>query len=407
MLRVLLKNIIRGALKQYKVTLINLSGLILAFTALLFILNYVLYEKSFDTCFKNSDNIYRVTNYESRNGEKVYDGAKTPRGLFFSRDEIPGIEALSQAYFESCQVKYVNDELFEQRVLWVEEDFEKIFNLDMSIGKADFSGPLMGVISASKAKALFGKENPIGKIVKVNEGMPINITGVFEDLPSNTHLEADYFVSAQTWVYYGWIQADGSRWRGNGWWTYIRTAKEADTKRIEHALGELIKKHIPNAASEERNIKYSLQPLQSIHFDMSKDGDLGKKTSRTTVLMITLFGLFIMFVALINYINLSIASALKRETTFGIQSLIGAKPIHRISQVVLDNFLMNVMSSTVAWLLFFLLQYPFALVFDIPVDLAYIPGNKMFLGFILVFLPGLFISSLLTLLPVLKINPFI
>src|SRR6185369_4545017 len=104
--------------------------------------------------------------------------------------------------------------------------------------KADFERPLTAIISSAKAKSIFGSENAIGKIIKVNEGMPVEITGVYRDLPSNTHLQADYFISIRTFVHYGWIPSGGS-WEGNDWWNYIRLRQEASPKLVEQKINEI------------------------------------------------------------------------------------------------------------------------------------------------------------------------
>ena len=81
-------------------------------------------------------------------------------------------------------------------------------------------------------------QDPMGKIIKVNEGMSIEITGVFKDLPANTHLQADYFISSRTWIDYGWIRAQGG-WRWNGWWTYFKLKEGIHPETVEKKLGGL------------------------------------------------------------------------------------------------------------------------------------------------------------------------
>ena len=107
-----------------------------------------------------------------------------------------------------------------QDILWVSENFEKVFPLEMVEGIADYSRSRLGIISETAAKALFHDTDPVGKIMIVNGEMNIEITGVFRDLPSNTHLTAQYFVSYKTWIEMG-VMNDRADWRGGGWWNYI------------------------------------------------------------------------------------------------------------------------------------------------------------------------------------------
>ena len=81
--------------------------------------------------------------------------------------EIPELEANGLAYFEKCLVNYEDVSYADQDILWVSEDFEKVFPLDMIEGVADYSRPRTGIISETAAKALYRNEDPIGKIMKV------------------------------------------------------------------------------------------------------------------------------------------------------------------------------------------------------------------------------------------------
>jgi hypothetical protein len=104
-----------------------------------------------------------------KEGEPIYNGAKTPRALFFAmKSEIPELEANGLAYFEKCLVSNKNQAYANQDVLWVSEDFEKVFPLDMMEGVADYTRPRTGIIAATSAKSLYGSESPIGKILEVN-----------------------------------------------------------------------------------------------------------------------------------------------------------------------------------------------------------------------------------------------
>src|SRR5665647_1157101 len=180
---------IRTLLKSRSIAFINVCGLTIGLTAFLLIVHYLFYEISFDSFFPESNSVYRV-NIDIQNGsEKFYHGTMTSRGLYFAcKKDVPGIEANGDANFESCLMRYKETQIAEQRVLWVDEGFEKVFLLQMIKGKADFTRTQTAIIARSKIHGLFGNEDPIGKIVKVNEGMTIEITGIYNDLPSNTHL---------------------------------------------------------------------------------------------------------------------------------------------------------------------------------------------------------------------------
>jgi putative ABC transport system permease protein len=406
MLKIILKNIFRSFVKYLNISLINLVGLVLAFTVFIFIGKYILYENSFDKFWSQNEQIYRINRVSTQNGEVVYDGAQSPRGIYFARNEIPEVEACGYSFSESCQVRKKPYALFEQKVLWVSNEFQKVFDFKMAEGVADFEKTHTGIISESKAKVLFGNENPVGQIIKVNEGMPIEITGVFKDLPANTHLEADYFISSRTWVDYGWISANGE-WNWNGWWTYVKLKPGAHPADIERNLAGLVQVHLPNLKNENRTTTFHLQPLSSIHFDTTKQNDYGKKASRSSLINLLLFGAFVLLVAWINHINLSTALAIKKEKSIGIQKLVGASNGQQILYVVIDNLLYNLLAAGTAWILYWVLSPFFAKTFDIPLLQSYFPKGTLLLGFTLAIGAGIVFSSIYSVLSILKINPFV
>jgi len=150
-------------------------------------------------------------------------------------------------------------------------------------GIADYSRPRTGVISATCAKALYRDENPIGKIMGVNQGMPIEITGIFKDLPPNTHLQAQYFVSVKTWVEMGAINAEGN-WRGNNWWNYIRLKDGSSPEMTTAKINSFIQSYMGFLAEDKRNAKYSLQPLKNLHFIQGIEGEMGAITNYSSLI---------------------------------------------------------------------------------------------------------------------------
>jgi len=174
MFKIIILTAFRSLIKYKHISLINLFGLVVGLTSFLFSVYYVVYEYSFDSFFDQSENIYRI-NYEvTKQGEILYKGAKSPRGLFHAiKEEIPEVEANGCAYFEKCQVLFEDTYYANQDFLWVSEDFERVFPLEMIEGVADYSAPRLGIISETSAKALFHDTDPVGSIMEVNGEMPM------------------------------------------------------------------------------------------------------------------------------------------------------------------------------------------------------------------------------------------
>jgi len=284
MLKIIFLSAFRSLLKYKHMSIINLVGLIAGLTSFLFAVHYILFEFSYDSFFNHSENVYRVNLEVEKEGQSIFHGAKTPRALFFAiKREIPEVEANGLAYFEKCLVNYQDRTIANQDVLWVSEDFEKVFPLEMIAGIADYTRPRTGVISETCAKALYGNENPISKIMKVNEGMPIEITGIFKDLPPNTHLRAQYFIAVKTWVEMGAINAEGD-WRWNGWWNYIRLKDGSSPEMTTTKINSFIQSYMGFMAEDQRSARFSLQPLKTLHFIQGMEGEMGAITNYSSLI---------------------------------------------------------------------------------------------------------------------------
>lgn len=379
MLRIIFISAFRSLLKYKHTSIINLIGLIAGLTSFLFAVHYILFEFSYDSFFQKSENVYRVNLEVEKEGLSIYHGAKTPRALFFAiKREIPEIEANGLAYFEKCLVSYQDRNFANQDVLWVSEDFEKVFPLEMIDGIADYSRPRTGVISATCAKTLYGNENPIGKIMGVNQGMPIEITGIFKDLPPNTHLRAQYFVSVKTWVEMGAINAEGD-WRWNGWWNYIRLKDGSSPEMTTAKINSFIQSYMGFLAEDKRDAKYSLQPLKNLHFIQGIEGEMGAITNYSSLINLIVIAVITLFIAWINYVNLSVAHAQSRSVQIRTRKLIGASDFHLWHQSLAESSILNIAALVISFLLYLILLNSVASVFNIPVNQAHIPVGYVIL----------------------------
>lgn len=394
MYKIVFLSAFRSLAKYKQMSIINLFGLIVGLTSFLFAVHYILFEFSYDSFFRNPETVYRVNMRIEKEGEPIYNGAKTPRALFFAmKREIPELEANGLAYFEKCLVSYKNQAYANQDVLWVSEDFEKVFPLDMVEGVADYTRPRTGIIAATSAKSLYGSESPIGKILEVNQGMPIEITGVFKDLPPNTHLQAKYFVSVKTWVEMGAINRDGD-WQWNGWWNYIRVKKGTSVQATTDKINSFINSYMGFLKSDQRKAQYTLQPLKKLHFIQGIDGEMGATTNYASLINLILIAAITLFIAWINYVNLSVAHAQSRADQIRTRKLIGATDRHLWHQSLAESSILNVVALLVSLLIFITFRNSMASLFNIPLAQADIPLGSIGLITLATVVGGVFFSAL-------------
>jgi putative ABC transport system permease protein len=405
MLKIHFLTAFRTLLKNRSISIINICGLTLGLTAFLIIITYLFYEITFDSFFPHSSLIYRV-NSDIKTGQDIfYHGAKTPRGLyFFIKKDVPGVEANGDAYFESCLMRYEDKKIGQQQVLWVDDGFERVFGLEFIKGSADFTRPLTGIIAQSKVHPLFGDADPIGKILKVNEGMPVEITGIFKDIPSNTHLTADYFISVKTWEQYGWISRNPD-WNSQSYWNYVRLKEGTNIKALEKTLTDIVNSNTPRRVSE-RTATISLQPLKDLHYFRGLEGEMGAQTNYKSLVFLFLIALITIIIAWVNYVNLSSAVAAKRSTEIGMRKLIGASRFNIWLQSLIETMLLTILVIVLSLILYSILLIPFEKYFGIPLSESEIPGKYIVLSLLAVTLSGILFSSLYNTISTADLNPF-
>ena len=394
MLKIILLSAVRSLLKYKQMSLINMLGLIFGLTSFLFVVQYVVYEFSFDSFIEKSENVYRINWKVTRQGESIYDGAKSPRGLFYAiREEIPEVVANGCAYFEKCQVLFEDTYYANQDILWVSEDFENVFPLQMVKGIADYSKPRLGIISETAAQALYHDEDPIGKIVIVNGEMHIEITGVFKDLPSNTHLTAQYFVSYLTWVEMG-IMNDRADWGGGGWWNYIRLKEGASPEQTLSKINGFNSAYMGFLADDNRISSFSLQPLKDLHYIRGIEGEMGANTNFSSLVNLVIVALFMMFIAWINYVNLSTAHVQTRSLQISMRKLVGSSNLHIWHQSLAESVILNLVALIVSFILYLIFKNTITGLFDIPLKQAFIPSGYIFLILLVIVAAGILFSSI-------------
>jgi putative ABC transport system permease protein len=394
MIRLILVSAIRSLLKYRHLSMINILGLVAGLTSFLFIAHYLVYEFSFDSFIPENERVYRVNLKIEKDGNIIFNGAKTPRALYFAiKNELPEVEANGLAYFEKCLVTYRDTKIANQDFLWVDDGFEKVFPLEMIAGKADYSRPGVGLISETSAKALFGNENPVGKIMGVNQGMPIEITGIFRDLPSNTHLTARYFASVNTWVEMGAISELGD-WHWNGWWNYIRIREGIHAELTLQKINSFTARYKTFLEDDDRKAHYSLQPLKDLHFINGLEGEMGAVTNYSSLINLIALALVTLFIAWINYVNLATAHAQTRSVQISIRKLLGATSTHLWYQSLAESILLNFVAVVISCAIYFSLLGIFSTAFYIPVLQADIPGVYIFILSFLVITAGILFSSI-------------
>ena len=269
----------RNLMKQRMYSLIKIGGFALGIAACLLITLFIRDELSYDTHYANSDRIYRVV--------QVYKGSgEIEKAVWFQR---PFAQALKNDYPEMEKVgTYNSGELFgagpnqirrddqlensyEENFAYVDQELLEILQVRMVYGSLAHSldEPHTMMITRSKAEKYFAGENPVGKLMVLNNDVakPYKIGGVMEDFPVNSHLHFDFMITLTGREFW---PGELNDWRANNYPTYLRLSNNADAAQLAIKMGKVIEKYLlpgwleegmPDARDVVSKLYFELQPI--------------------------------------------------------------------------------------------------------------------------------------------------
>ncbi|HPE77705.1 MAG TPA: ABC transporter permease [Draconibacterium sp.] len=391
----------RGLLKNKVFSVINIFGLAIGMAACMFILQYVSFEKSYDDFRKQT--LYRISDYSYMNGLPAGKRAQTVPSLApVMKREIPEIEDAARvvhtAPLMSDPVMQTGDRSFhEEKIYYADPSFLSMFSYQMKSGTSEQSlkEPNSVVISESIKQKYFSGEEALGKSLIFHKGERgsevLTITGVFKDIPQNSHLHTDFLISFNSLP---WNLDENWDW-GN-FYNYIEIQPNANPETVKNKINEVQEKYRGEIFAEWRKGGYTrelnLQPVQGIHLDSHLEAEAEPNGSRRIVELLSIVAFFILAIAWINYINLTTAKSVERAKEIGVRKISGSNRKQLAAQFLTESLLTNsfaaLLAFTITWVLepvlHNLIQISFTTQFD----------TKISLALILLFLAGVFLSGI-------------
>lgn len=338
------KTSLRFLLKQKGYSLINIFGLTIGISSLLIISLMISNELSYDSFHKNYDNIYRVYMKWENNGT-LQAFAPVPVPLNNAvKGKIPAIKNITCVTYKSEVINYKEKKFYEE-LLFVDSDFFKIFSFNYNYHSiTSLDNPFNAFITKSAANKYFGKNNPLGETVYINNDVGIKITGVIENLPPNTHIKGEIFVSNKTLSSLNFERLNNWNSTGNDY-IYILANKNSNISRIQSQINRIA---LQNFSTEKQEaISFHLQKLSDIHFE-EITYDNGRTIKRGILYVFFTIGLCILLIACFNFINLSIAKLNFRHKEIGIRKTIGAASYQIMNQNFIETFIITAISFSLS-----------------------------------------------------------
>jgi putative ABC transport system permease protein len=368
MFRNYLKIAYRNLLKNKVFSLINIFGLAIGMAACLLILQYVRFELSYEDFHKNADNIYRIT-VDLYNGPAFIDTDCETYGALGPalKGQMPEVQDFVRMYSESsAEIKVDDQRFYENRLYYADSSVSSIFTLQAMEGNLEtaLNQPFQTILTESMAKKYFGSIDVVGQSIEINHELYL-ITAVIQDLPSNTHLKFDFLVSRVTLNNIKKWYIDNP-WNLNNEYTYLLVTPGTDLVSFNEKLTDF-SISIEDIVTDERFIA---QPIPDIHLHSNRKFEPEVNGDAETVYFLLVIGLFIIFIAWINYINLSTARAVERAREVGVRKVLGSVKSQLIQQFVLESVLINFLAVVVAITLVQLSMPFFQMITGLPISVT-------------------------------------
>jgi putative ABC transport system permease protein len=350
-----IKIAIRSFLRQKSYSLINTLGLALGTSACILILLFVKDELSYEHNFPGNEKIYRLVE-DFPMGTHLSQSATVP---FPTKNtlmqDFPEVKNATMIFRPSSWgnlpvIKIKDEEYFEDDFIFAEHNFLEIFKLRFIKGdpaKA-LTGPNEILLTESTARKYFGDEDPIGKTLNLNDFRDVAVVGVVEDLPDNTHLQFSMIASFETFkTFFDNPAFFETQWTWVAGWMYFTVDNEADAKKIEAGLPAFVKAHFPNNLSEG-GVVLKMQKADDIHLTSNLELEFEQNGNIQHVYLFSFIAILIMFIAIINFINLATARASKRGKEVGLRKVLGAHKQMLVTQFIGEAVLTSFLALIIA-----------------------------------------------------------
>lgn len=394
-LKIAIRNLRRNKIYSF----INIAGLSMGLACAMLIILYVKDEVSFDKFHRNVDNIYRIASYSSFQGEEHKDGITGfLQGPRFTQN-VPGIETFVRVQSGAQDIK-TGTEIQSREMLYADSNFFQVFTFPLLEGnpKTCLKDPNSIVISEAEALKQFGTKDAIGKLMLVKNDSsfaPYKVTAVVRKIPQNSSIQFDLLMPFKE------TEADA---RNNKNWfnfflnTFVVLSPNARISTVEKQMQAYYEK---DASATFRDMmtkfggdpnqklnSYFLQPFTDMHMSTEIPAQNGLTNASNPLYSYILSGiaLFVLLIACINFVNLTVARSVRRAKEIGIRKVVGSSRKQLIFQFLGESFLLCFLAFALAILIVQLVLPVFNHLSNKALAISYLLDAKLISGYLLLFL---------------------
>jgi putative ABC transport system permease protein len=348
-----LKTTLRNFWRYRGYTLINLSGLVIGIATCIIIFTYISYEMSYDKFHNEHDNVYRVA-VKGRFAEDFFNVAVSMPPLAgelkLKYPEVVSYTRIDKSD-ENIFLAVDDNRFYVDGLYFVDTSFLEVFTFEMVQGDpaTALAEPNSLVLTETIAAKYFGNENPMGKMLRLNDQQSLKVTGILQDPPGNSHLKFTMLGSLSTLI-------NGPQGRHYDDWgslflhSYIRLQPGTDAASFGEKISKVVKEAFGEAA-DEYNIEMIpyLQPVSGIHLHSNLMAELEPNSDISYIYIFSAVAIFILVIACINFMNLSTARSSKRSREVGMRKVAGATRRQLVWQFLGESLLLSVICMALAF----------------------------------------------------------
>lgn len=395
-----LKFSFRSLMRQKGYTFLNIAGLGVGLSVSLLIAAFVMGELRTDRFHENYPRIHRleVTDAGSANTPSMTSEMlqrALPEALLVCRVDIGNRSLLYNTEEKQGRLG---------RVMYADSTFFSIFSFPLLQGHPQklLRDPSSIVLSRSEAQKIFGDEDPLGKTIRINNKLSYLVTGIMEDFPANSSLKATAVIPFHRLPEILGDPEALNDWNNWNYQTFALLPADHDLREINPRL----EKAMDNIFSSDFGfpdveLGFFLRPMKDIYFNRSIAGDSMPKGNLSFIMIFAVIGIFILLIAVVNFINISTAMAFRREKEVGLKKVLGSTRGKLLGQYFTESVMVCLLGLCVALMLFELLLPTFNSLIGAeatfhllqnPVALLTIIGSTILTGLLAGIYPAFFLS---------------
>ena len=343
MIRNFFKVAFRNLFRNKAFSVINIAGLTIGMASAILILLWVQNEISYDRFHKNNDRLYEVYSNDVINNS-IRSLTATPEIMApVLTNDVPEIESASRIAFQQYHILSTDDKKLKPKGAVVDIPFLNMFSFPLKRGNAGtaLSDPNSIVLTEHLAKNIFGNEDAMGKLIKIDNTDNLKVTGVLKDIPNNTLFDFEYLTSYEYQNSKGYIDSD---WTDISIGTFVMLKPNTSLGAANSKIKNVIVQHSGGRAKTTEFL-YPVSQLR-LYSDFQNGIAVGGRIERVRIF--TIIAIFILIIACINFMNLSTARSEKRAKEVGIRKVIGAQKKSLVLQFIAESVFLSFIAGILA-----------------------------------------------------------